>query len=128
MHEIQVSVASPEAADHGVAELSAAGESIGFTILEDGDLMLHIEPRRDHAPVVVGARSLARGAHSSLPPARTGLTHFFTHKRSSDARIDPTEALHDGAARNHRPPRRHRWGSCLLLLELSRGAEAAARR
>ena len=46
MHDIQVSVASPEAADYGVAELSAAGESIGYTILEDGDLMLHIEPRR----------------------------------------------------------------------------------
>ena len=59
MHEIRVSVVSPEAADHGVAELWAAGESIGYTILEDGDLMLHIEPRRDHAAVVVGARSLA---------------------------------------------------------------------
>jgi hypothetical protein len=33
MHEIRVSVTSPEAADYGVAELSAAGESIGFTIL-----------------------------------------------------------------------------------------------
>jgi hypothetical protein len=60
MHEIQVSVASPEAADYGVAELSAAGEAIGYTILEDGDLMLHIEPRRDHTAVVVGARSLAQ--------------------------------------------------------------------
>ena len=63
MHEIQVSVASPEAADYGVAELSAAGEPIGYTILEDGDLMLHIEPRRDHTAVVVGAHSLAQ-AHS----------------------------------------------------------------
>jgi uncharacterized protein YbjT (DUF2867 family) len=60
MHEIQVSVASPEAADYGVAELSAGGEPIGYTVLEDGDLMLHIEPRRDHAAVVVGARSLAK--------------------------------------------------------------------
>jgi hypothetical protein len=60
MHEIQVSVASPEAADFGVAELSVAGKLIGYTILEDGDLMLHIEPRRDHAPVVVGARGLAQ--------------------------------------------------------------------
>jgi hypothetical protein len=60
MHEIRVSVTSPEAADYGVAELSAAGESIGFTILEDGDLMLHIEPRRDHTAVVVGAHSLAQ--------------------------------------------------------------------
>jgi hypothetical protein len=60
MHEIQVSVASPEAADYGVAELSAAGEPFGYTILEDGDLMLHIEPRRDHTAVVIGARSLAQ--------------------------------------------------------------------
>ena len=60
MHEISVSVVSAEAADYGVAELSAAGESIGYTILEDGDLMLHIEPRRDHTAVVVGARSLAK--------------------------------------------------------------------
>jgi hypothetical protein len=58
VHEIRVSVTSPEAAEYGVAELSAAGEAIGFTILEDGDLMLHIEPRRDHTAVVVGARSL----------------------------------------------------------------------
>jgi hypothetical protein len=60
MHEIRVSVTSPEAADHGVAELWAAGGPIGYTILEDGDLMLHIEPRRDHTAVVVGARSLAQ--------------------------------------------------------------------
>ena len=60
MHEIRVSVSSPEAADYGVAELSAAGESIGFTILEDGDLMVHIEPRSDHTAVVLGARSLAQ--------------------------------------------------------------------
>ena len=60
MHEINVSVASPEAADYGVAELSVAGKSIGYTILEDGDLMLHIEPPPDHGAVVVGARSLAQ--------------------------------------------------------------------
>jgi hypothetical protein len=60
MREIRVSVASAEAADYGVAELSAAGKPIGYTVLEDGDLMLHIEPRRDHAAVVIGARSLAR--------------------------------------------------------------------
>ena len=60
MHEIRVSVTSPEAADYGVAELWSAGESIGYTILEDGDLMLHIEPRHDHGAVVVGAHSLAQ--------------------------------------------------------------------
>jgi hypothetical protein len=65
MHDICVSVASAEAADYGVAELSAAGEPIGFTILEDGDLMLHIEPRRDHTAVVVGAHSLAQALHQA---------------------------------------------------------------
>ena len=60
MHEIRVSVMSPEAADYGVVELWAAGEMIGYTILEDSDLMLRIEPRRDRTAVVVGARSLAQ--------------------------------------------------------------------
>jgi hypothetical protein len=60
MHEIRVSIVSPEAADHGVAEFWAADELIGYTILDDWDLMLRIEPRRDRTPVVVGARSLAQ--------------------------------------------------------------------
>ena len=60
MHEINVSVASPEAADYGVAELSVAGKSIGYTILEDGDLMLHIEPRRRQPSRGPGARCLAQ--------------------------------------------------------------------
>jgi hypothetical protein len=60
MHEIRVSIVSPEAADHGVAELWAANELIGYTILQDSDLMLRIEPRRDRTAVVVGARSLAQ--------------------------------------------------------------------
>jgi hypothetical protein len=60
MHEIRVSISSPEAADHGVAELWAADGLIGYTILDDSDLMLRIEPRRDRTAVVVGARSLAR--------------------------------------------------------------------
>lgn len=60
MHEIHVSITSPEAADHGVAELWAAEGLIGYTILQDSDLMLRIEPRRDSAAVIVGARSLAQ--------------------------------------------------------------------
>ena len=60
MHEIRVSVVSPEAADHGVAELWSAGGLIGYTIFEDCDLMLRIEPRRDHTPVIVGVHSLAQ--------------------------------------------------------------------
>jgi hypothetical protein len=38
MHEIVVSVTSPDAADHGVAEPSTAGQPIANTILQDGDL------------------------------------------------------------------------------------------
>jgi hypothetical protein len=44
MHEIRVSIMSPEAAEHGVAELWVADELIGYTILDGSDLMLHIEP------------------------------------------------------------------------------------
>jgi len=60
MHDINVSVTSPEAADHGVAELWAADELIGFTLLEDSDLMLHIGPGADGTAVVVSAHSLAQ--------------------------------------------------------------------
>jgi hypothetical protein len=60
MHEIRVSIVSPEAAENCVAELWAADKLIGYTILEDTDWMLRIEPRRDRTPVVVGAHSLAQ--------------------------------------------------------------------
>jgi hypothetical protein len=60
MHEIRVSIVSPEALDHGIAELWAARELIGYTILEDGDLMLRVEPRRDRSAVVIGVHSLAQ--------------------------------------------------------------------
>jgi len=60
MHEIRVIIVSPEAADYGVAELWAGDELIGYTILDDSDLMLRIEPRHDRTAVVVGALSLAR--------------------------------------------------------------------
>jgi hypothetical protein len=54
MHEIHVTVVSAEEAADGTAEFWAGGRMIGFTHLEDGDLMLRLE-----AGVVVGARSLA---------------------------------------------------------------------
>ena len=60
MHEIRVSIVSPEAADDGFAELWAGHEMIGYTILDDGDLMLCIEPRHDRTAVVVGAHSLSQ--------------------------------------------------------------------
>ncbi len=59
MHEIRVITVSPEEASNGVAELWAGRELIAFTHYDDSDLMLRIDPRRDGAPVVVGAHSLA---------------------------------------------------------------------
>jgi hypothetical protein len=59
MHEINVTVVSAEEASYGTAEFWAGGRLVGFTRLEDGDLMLQIEPGRDGAAVVVGAHSLA---------------------------------------------------------------------
>lgn len=58
MHEIKVSMVSPEEASEGVAELWAEGRLIAYTHLDDGDLMLRIEPRHDGAPVVLGVRGL----------------------------------------------------------------------
>ena len=54
MHDIHATVVSAEEAADGTAEFWAGGRMIGFTALEDGDLMLRIE-----AGVAVGAHSLA---------------------------------------------------------------------
>jgi hypothetical protein len=59
MHEIHVTVVSAEEASYGTAEFWSAGRMIGFTRLEDGDLMLRIEPQPDGAAVRVAAHSLA---------------------------------------------------------------------
>ena len=59
MHEIHVTVVSPEGASYGTAEFWSGGRMFGFTRLEDGDLMLRIEPGHDGAAVVVGAHKLA---------------------------------------------------------------------
>jgi hypothetical protein len=58
-HEITVRVVSPEEADHGVAEFWLGEELFGFTRLEDGELVLCIEPRKDGAAVLVNAHKLA---------------------------------------------------------------------
>jgi len=58
MHEIHVTVVSPDEASFRVAEFWPAGRLIGFSRFDDGDLMLRIEPRDDGAPVVVGAQRL----------------------------------------------------------------------
>jgi len=59
MHEIRVTVVSPEEASWGTAELWSGGRMIGFTRLEDGDLMVRLEPSGDERTLVVGVHSLA---------------------------------------------------------------------
>jgi hypothetical protein len=59
MDALQVVVMSPEEAEHGVAELWAGGELFGFTRLEEGELLLRIQPRGDGGVIVVGAHRLA---------------------------------------------------------------------
>ena len=58
-HELNVSVVSPEEAEYGTAEFWAGDRLFGFTRLEDGELVLRIEPRSDGGAVVVSAHSLA---------------------------------------------------------------------
>jgi hypothetical protein len=60
MHEIRVSVMSPEAADDDVAELSAAGEPDRLCHRRGGRLEPAHRARRDRTSVVIGARSLAQ--------------------------------------------------------------------
>ena len=57
LHEIHVNVVSAEEASLGVAEFWPGDRLIGFTLIEDGDLTLRIEPCPD--PVVLGAHALA---------------------------------------------------------------------
>jgi hypothetical protein len=59
MHEINVTVVSPEEAADGTAEFWSGGRMIGYTRFDDGDLMLRIEPGRGGSAVEIGAHSLA---------------------------------------------------------------------
>lgn len=58
-HELDVKVVSPEEAESGIAEFWAGDRLFGFTRLEDGELLLTIEPRSDGGAIVVSAHSLA---------------------------------------------------------------------
>jgi hypothetical protein len=58
-HELIVSVVSPEEAEYGTAEFWAGDRLFGFTLVEDGELVLRIQPRTDGGTVVVSAHSLA---------------------------------------------------------------------
>jgi hypothetical protein len=58
-HELDVSVVSPQEAEYGAAEFWLGGRLFGFTRVEDGELVLRIEPQSDGGAIVVGAHSLA---------------------------------------------------------------------
>ena len=57
LHDIHVNVVSAEEASLGVAEFWSGDRMIGFTLIDEGDLTLRIEPSPD--PVVLGAHALA---------------------------------------------------------------------
>lgn len=58
MHEIKVESLSLEETEHGVTEFWANGAMIAYTIYDDGDLTLRIEPSHDGGPVRLGVRAL----------------------------------------------------------------------
>jgi hypothetical protein len=58
-HDLHVSVVSPEEAEAGVAEFWVGNHFFGSTRLDEGELVLRIEPRGDGAAIVVDAQSLA---------------------------------------------------------------------
>ena len=72
MGEIEVRVVSLEEADHGTAEFWMGGELFGFTRLEEGELVLTIQPSDDGGAVSVNARSL----HDALTEAKRLLESY----------------------------------------------------
>jgi hypothetical protein len=61
MHgDIEVISVSAEEAEHGVAELWSDGEQVAWTHLEQGVMVLRIEPRADGSAHEFDAKSLAK--------------------------------------------------------------------
>jgi len=58
MREIEVRVVSPEEADDDTAEFWLGPDLFGFTRLDDGELVLTIQPSDDGGAISVNARSL----------------------------------------------------------------------
>jgi hypothetical protein len=66
-------------------------------------------------------RTRRRQRRPTIPRRLTSASELSGPKWSSDGGSIRPEALHESAAcTNHRPPRRHRWGSCRRLLEVHR--------
>jgi hypothetical protein len=72
MREIEVRVVSLEEAERGTAEFWLGGRLFGFTRLEEGELILTIEPGDDGRAVSVDARSL----HDALAEAKRLLESY----------------------------------------------------
>ncbi len=72
MRHIEVRVVSPEAADHGVAEFWLGDALFAETQLQEGELVLRIEPNHDGGPVSVNAHSL----YDALTEAKRLLESF----------------------------------------------------
>jgi hypothetical protein len=72
MREIEVRVVSLEEADRGTAEFWLGGQLFGVTGLEEGELVLRIEPSDDGRAVSVNARSL----HDALAEAKRLLESY----------------------------------------------------
>jgi len=76
MHEIEIRVVSLEEVDHGTAECWLGGQLFGFTRLEEGELILTIEPRGDGR----AARSMPT-AGTTRWPRRNGCSSRIEKRR-----------------------------------------------
>ena len=85
MHEIHVERRQCGGGGYGTAEFWAGDRRIGFTRLDDGDLMFYIEPHHDGSAVVVGAHSLTE-ALAEQPAPRP----LLRTTRPEEALVNPT--------------------------------------
>jgi hypothetical protein len=58
MDRIRVESVSAEEASYGVAELWCEDAMVAYTVYEDGDLTLRIQPRADGGQVILGVHEL----------------------------------------------------------------------
>lgn len=61
MSEVRVIVVSAEEAEDGIAEFWSGSDLMGVTVVEDGQLRLRIDARRDGRPWMIDTASLGRG-------------------------------------------------------------------
>jgi hypothetical protein len=61
MPSIDVIAVSPEEASNGITEFWCGSELMAFTMFEEGQLQLRIEPRAGGGPWLIETASLAKG-------------------------------------------------------------------